>query len=440
MTKIFKKRVGIACFAFIMSFATLGAMTAYSSKTAIAEENQMTEIETTSTAVLETVTATDAMVTVDETGALITGTAGTSYSGEIPVYLKGDLALNFDFPWARDNWTEALTWTNLTYSVVDMQGEVVFDIVYTYMDWGYTRVYVRYGDQIRSYGSKQSADWGPAYVIGTTAEAGFTGVTQMAFAPAMGIYGGNQKAKDLEIKIEDDVVKVFAFDVFAYEWEIDPMVEIAAFDGTNVEYSAKNVAKADFNGWNLPKIADRLADGYKITFAMTYAKPNVNMPLQFVSVGAEEYFNVVKVGNVTEKVAFNSEYTLPETAEEGKTLYRWKNVATEELYEGGANVNVTGDMTFVPVYNPVLTINYVDADGNAVATAYTQEYTYGADYAIESPTVEGYKDDVATVEGENLTEDTTITVTYTAIKPVLTINYVDADGNELATAYTQAYT
>lgn len=60
-----------------------------------------------------------------------------------------------------------------------------------------------------------------------------------------------------------------------------------------------------------------------------------------------------------------------------------------------------------------LTINYVDAEGNVVASQHRESLESGASYSVTSPDVEGMTPDQAVVSGR-LTGNTTVTVRYTA--------------------------
>lgn len=88
-----------------------------------------------------------------------------------------------------------------------------------------------------------------------------------------------------------------------------------------------------------------------------------------------------------------------------------------------------------PTEKFTLTINYVgpvgDPDWVAPAT-YTAELGKGEEYMVISPTVEGYTPDKDKVDGA-ITEDTTVTVTYTKAAPVtkytLSIEYVGPEGD-----------
>lgn len=60
-----------------------------------------------------------------------------------------------------------------------------------------------------------------------------------------------------------------------------------------------------------------------------------------------------------------------------------------------------------------LTINYVDAEGNVVASQHRESLESGTSYSVPSPDVEGMTPDQAVVSGR-LTGNTTVTVRYTA--------------------------
>lgn len=72
-------------------------------------------------------------------------------------------------------------------------------------------------------------------------------------------------------------------------------------------------------------------------------------------------------------------------------------------------------------YNPVkysLVIKYLDDTGRSVHTEYSGECFYDAEYSVDSPAVEGYTPDVATVKGKmDSVTGKTLTVTYTSTAP-----------------------
>lgn len=89
-----------------------------------------------------------------------------------------------------------------------------------------------------------------------------------------------------------------------------------------------------------------------------------------------------------------------------------------------------------------LTINYVDEDGTPVSDKYSSIVEEGVTYSQESPEVTGYhfvNENQATVSGTMPAADITVDVVYAIDEYTLTINYVDEDGNEVATTYEQDY-
>jgi hypothetical protein len=78
-----------------------------------------------------------------------------------------------------------------------------------------------------------------------------------------------------------------------------------------------------------------------------------------------------------------------------------------------------------------LTINYVYADGTTAAETHVGQIPEGVDYTVESPEIEGYNVDQATVSGAMGTADVTVTVTYTPASH--TVTFKDWDGTVLKT-------
>ena len=79
----------------------------------------------------------------------------------------------------------------------------------------------------------------------------------------------------MEIRMVDDVVQVWAtYNMAKSEWIEHSQVMIAAFDGSDVGFvkpEAAFVAVGESPKWGLPKVYDRLKDGYKITFSCSNA-------------------------------------------------------------------------------------------------------------------------------------------------------------------------
>ena len=71
-------------------------------------------------------------------------------------------------------------------------------------------------------------------------------------------------------------------------------------------------------------------------------------------------------------------------------------------------------VTYASLAKYDLTINYVDADGNVLAEAVILSLLEGQTYSVDSPAIDGYTADTATVAGTMGTEAIVINVVYTA--------------------------
>ncbi|MBR3382997.1 MAG: InlB B-repeat-containing protein [Clostridia bacterium] len=104
--------------------------------------------------------------------------------------------------------------------------------------------------------------------------------------------------------------------------------------------------------------------------------------------------------------------------------------------------NVTSDMTITAQYTVnsyTLTINYVDDDNNAVHTAYTHSYEFGASYSVDSPEVEGYTTEQTTVAGTMPAQNVTVNVVYTATSTVKVYELVTTAPSDWSGNYVITY-
>ncbi len=183
----------------------------------------------------------------------------------------------------------------------------------------------------------------------------------------------------------------------------------------NVNWSSSNTAVATVNNGTVTAVAAgtatitvTTADGGKIaTCTIT-----VNSP----------------VPTVTPTVTPVTEPTVTPTAEPTVTP------TAEPTVTPTAEPTVTPTATPVPTHT--LTVTYTYADGTQAAQPYTETLQEGAAYSVDSPVLEGYSPDQATVSGTMGTENVTVTVTY-QLNPehYLTINYVKKDGSKAEDAY-----
>ena len=127
------------------------------------------------------------------------------------------------------------------------------------------------------------------------------------------------------------------------------------------------------------------------------------------------------------------------TANDGYNFVNWTEegspnpVSTDTSY----NVTVNDDHSLVANFESnspnihTLTINYNYADGSTAASSYIESVNVGAQYSVDSPTIEGYTPDQVTVSGTMPDHVVTVDVTYNINSYTLTINYKYAD-NTLA--------
>lgn len=102
----------------------------------------------------------------------------------------------------------------------------------------------------------------------------------------------------------------------------------------------------------------------------------------------------------------------------------------------GHNVQVDG---FYDKTAYTLTVNYVYENGTTAAEAFTQKYYWDDTYSVDSPVIDGYIADKATVSGTMQKANTEITVTYTKLeaeKYPLIIYYKYEDGTDAAASYS----
>ncbi|MBO6061217.1 MAG: MucBP domain-containing protein, partial [Clostridia bacterium] len=79
-------------------------------------------------------------------------------------------------------------------------------------------------------------------------------------------------------------------------------------------------------------------------------------------------------------------------------------------------------------------INYVDAQGNKLAPAYTATVAYGESYSVASPEIEGYTTDQAVVEGVMGAANVEVNVVYTANETPVEVLPGDANADGVLTS------
>ena len=143
------------------------------------------------------------------------------------------------------------------------------------------------------------------------------------------------------------------------------------------------------------------------------------------------YTYVVEYINSITNKPFRTE---TKTAKHGENVKITPPVITGyTVKNANGNYSITGikdndqkiSITYTPSYE-TLTIQYVDADGNKLASDYTQSVYYGQKISVASPEKEGMVPDLATVSLEQYNGEKTITVTYDWRYCNVTIHFMEA--------------
>lgn len=118
----------------------------------------------------------------------------------------------------------------------------------------------------------------------------------------------------------------------------------------------------------------------------------------------------------------------------------WRIVGTSD------DIPLTGIATknfsvavYLEMYTPKVVEKYVDTEGNELASEEIIEGKYGYPYECAQKEIAGWKLKETPANAAGLLDEETKTVTYVyerATAAPVTVNYVDADGNELATSDT----
>ena len=261
-----------------------------------------------------------------------------------------------------------------------------------------------------------------------------------------------------------DVLDTPAPRTYTATWELDPNLKEYFYldDGTAYE-TIDNVEGANFE---VP--ADPYKYGHSFAGWAASQGSDVAATLPSVMPDASTYYYAIFTPNtydvtfdadggyfdgnqsVTQKAVpsvFNDAIVLPaEPVREGYTFQGWAETAGQTSGEktslGNLTVETSEDEPLVyyaawTIDSHTLTINYVDGNGDPIATAYTDEIEYGTDYSVDSPAVTGHTPNEATVTGTMGTENVTVTVTYSPNSYNLTIHYVYADNTPAADDHTE---
>lgn len=341
----------------------------------------------------------------DYDGLHITGTEG--FSGSVNGVFKGNTEIYFRAPSSLplDGSTNGL---EVVFTVADLNGEDVFEIHFPSNGWG-TMAYVKYGEEIRagvtnSIGSSGEPElWTARIFFGSRPNDDSHGI----FAPyfASGSEEENKRAGLLSLEWSGDVLNVYALNHTA-----ESRVRLASFDGTLGTYAIpetgnaayESLAEMNANGqYALPKVADRLQDGYTVKVSGASGSTldlvsvnGVSLANEFVPVDwsaeithAEEQSGTIYVpqgdeiapAQIVYTAAIGGSWSLVEkenvafgvdTSATGSQQVTIKGTALEEEYQ-------TVSKEYTVVVETAYTLTFEVNGGNAIAAITWSDHTRG---------------------------------------------------------------
>ena len=164
-----------------------------------------------------------------------------------------------------------------------------------------------------------------------------------------------------------------------------------------------------------------------ITFVyVSLTKPRT-IPVKYVNAIGKK---IKEDTSVTEEIGNNGEVDVIEIEDYFIDVAKMTEIYGEKFNssENKLSFTMVSDKDFcITLYykskTVTLTINYLKEDGSVIANQYTQTIDYNSSYNVTSPTVKGYSPDKPVVSGTVQKADVSITVTYTAKKFKVTVNY-----------------
>ena len=141
-----------------------------------------------------------------------------------------------------------------------------------------------------------------------------------------------------------------------------------------------------------------------ITVTVTYSSP-LKLTIHYVKADGTKMFDDYVVENLSVGEAYSVASMVV------------ANYSVEPKIVEGVMGNEDKEITVV--YTPAakkftLMIKYVYADRTQAAATYTEQYSAGSSYSVESPVIEGHTPDQAVVSADSINSNLTVTVTYTA--------------------------
>lgn len=236
-------------------------------------------------------------------------TAPAAYSGKIAGMFLDQAAIEFVFPFGNADGEGNV----FTFTVCDLAGNPVFDIVYQGISWSQSVTYIRYGNEIRSF-SYSAYDSSDDSWVNATYFYQIPGSEQQFVQPNLNNYMGcmidtdgdgtydTHKTGTLYMYWEGDVFCVDItgrsnerYNIAKFDGSVKPTTEQIGTDG--YIFAEKEAGGA----FGLPKLFDSLGDGYTISFSYNGLK---TVPVTFISVNGLSFAGKEYVTVAPETVGF----------------------------------------------------------------------------------------------------------------------------------------
>ena len=236
-------------------------------------------------------------------------TAPAAYSGKIAGMFLDQAAIEFVFPFGNADGEGNV----FTFTVCDLAGNPVFDIVYQGISWSQSVTYIRYGNEIRSF-SYSVYDSSDDSWVNATYFYQIPGSEQQFVQPNLNNYMGcmidtdgdgtydTHKTGTLYLYWEGDVFCVDItgrsnerYNIAKFDGSVKPTTEQIGTDG--YIFAEKEAGGA----FGLPKLFDSLGDGYTISFSYNGLK---TVPVTFISVNGLSFAGKEYVTVAPETVGF----------------------------------------------------------------------------------------------------------------------------------------
>ena len=186
--------------------------------------------------------------------------------------------------------------------------------------------------------------------------------------------------------------------------------EVKPADVVNQMYfwsAAYNVASPEIVGYkvDIATVEGTMDDVNGKSYIVTYSPIAYTLAINYVDVNG-----ATLAPSVSDKLAYNVNYSVPSPAIEGYTLVD----GTQATISGTMPANdVVVDVVYAPI-TYTITVNYVYSDGTTAADTYTEVFGVGAKYSVDSPVITGYTPDITNITGV-VTGNREYTVVYTAV-------------------------